>query len=119
MNAVSLTLHQSQALHVKLVAKLIEFAYDQGLELTWGEAYRTKEQAQWDATNHIGIVNSVHCERLAVDFMLFKSGIYLTEPAAYQPLGEFWKSLHPSCRWGGDFKTVDADHFSITWGGVS
>ena len=114
-----LTLHAAQALHTKLIGKLIEFAYYQGFELTWGEAYRTQEQAQWDATNHIGIVNSVHCQRLAVDFMLFKDGVYLTDGSSYEPLGEFWKSLDPLCRWGGDFKTVDADHFSITWGGVS
>lgn len=114
-----MTLHQLQALHVQLIAKLIQFVFGQGFEITWGEAYRTQEQAQWDATNHIGIVNSVHCERLAVDFMLFKDGVYLTDPADYRFMGNYWKALNPVCRWGGDFTTVDADHFSITWGGAS
>lgn len=114
------TLHQAQALHVRLIAKLIEFVYAQpGYELTWGEAFRTAEQAQWDETNHTGIVNSVHCQRLAVDFMLFKNGFYLTDPSEYTFMGEYWKTLDPLCRWGGDFEIVDADHFSITWNGAS
>jgi hypothetical protein len=112
-------LGDAQWLHVRCIAKLIQFAEDQGYTLSWGEAFRTQEQAQWDATNHIGIVNSVHCERLAVDFMLFKDGEYLTDPTDYKFMGDYWKSLDPSCRWGGDFTTVDADHFSITWNGAS
>ena len=112
-------LHAAQALHVSLIAKLIEFTYAQGYELTWGEAFRTQEQAQWDATNHIGIVNSVHCERLAVDFMLFKDGEYLTDPEEYKFMADYWQSLDPSCRAGYYFNNKDADHFSITWNGAS
>ena len=112
-------LHTAQALHVKLTGQLIEYIYAQGYELTWGEAYRTPQQAQWDAANHTGIVDSVHCDRLAVDLQLFKNGVYLTNATDYAFAGEFWKSLDPSCRWGGDFTTVDADHFSITWQGRS
>lgn len=114
-----MTLHQAQAIHVQFIAKLIEFTFAQGYELTWGEAFRTAQQAQWDATNHIGIVNSVHCERLAVDFMLFKDGVYLTDPTSYKFMGDYWTTLDPSCRWGGNFSTVDADHFSITWNGAA
>jgi D-alanyl-D-alanine carboxypeptidase-like protein len=113
-----MTLHEMQAAHTLCVAKLIEWVYGQGWELTWGEAYRTQEQAQWDATNHIGIVNSVHCQRLAVDLMLFINGVYQTAAEAYQPLGDYWKTLNPLARWGGDFKSVDADHFSFTWQGT-
>lgn len=111
-----MTLHAAQALHVKLVGQLIAFIYAAGFELTWGEAFRTPQQAQWDAAHHTGIVNSVHCDRLAVDLQLFKDGVYLTDPTAYKFAGEYWKTLDPSCRWGGDFTTVDADHFSLQWG---
>ncbi len=114
-----MTLHEAQALHVKLVAQLIQFVYSKNFELTWGEAYRTTQQAQWDAAHHTGIVNSVHCDRLAVDFQLFKDGQYLTDSSAYKFMGDYWKSLDPSCRWGGDFTTVDADHFSLQWGNRS
>lgn len=114
-----MTLHELQATHTLCIAKLITWAYAQGYELSWGEAYRTQEQAQWDATNHVGIVNSVHCERLAVDLMLFVGGVYQTDAAAYKPLGDYWKTLDPNAHWGGDFKTVDADHFSFEWQGFS
>lgn len=112
-------LHTAQALHVKLVGRLIEYIYLQGYECTWGEAYRTPQQAQWDAAHGTGIAESVHCDRLAVDLQLFKNGVYLTNATDYTFAGEFWESLDPSCRWGGRFTTVDADHFSITWQGRS
>lgn len=114
-----MTLHDAQALHVKLVASLIKFTYNSGFQLTWGEAYRTTEQAQWDVAHKTGILMSVHCDRLAVDLQLFKDGVYITDSAAYKFMGDYWKSLDPSCRWGGDFHTVDADHFSIEWQGRS
>lgn len=113
-----MTLNEAQQEHTKAISELIAWTATQGFHLTWGEAFRTREQAQWDATNHVGIVNSVHCLRLAVDFMLFKDGVYLTDPEAYRFMGEYWKTLHPLARWGGDFKTVDADHFSFEWDGV-
>jgi hypothetical protein len=113
----SLTLHQAQVLHVRLTASLIKFAFNSGYELTWGETYRTREQAALDAAKGSGIAHSLHCDRLAVDFQLFKDGAYLTDPVAYKFLGDFWKSLHPLCAYGGDFHTVDGDHFSIAFGG--
>jgi hypothetical protein len=109
-----------QFLHTALVAKLINYTLSQGFNLTWGEAYRTQEQAQWDCQHHTGIAASLHCDRLAVDLQLFDaSGNYLTAPAAYKFMGDYWKSLNPRCRWGGDFTTVDADHFSLTFEGRS
>jgi hypothetical protein len=113
------TLGQLQRIHVDMVASLIAFVYGAGYELSWGEAYRTQEQAQWDAQHGSGIFNSVHCDRLAVDLQLFKDGVYLTDPAAYKFMGDFWKTLHPLARWGGDFHTVDADHFSLEYEGRS
>ena len=114
-----MNLNEAQWLHVQLTAKLIDYAYGEGFTLSWGEAFRTQVQATWNAAHGLGIQHSLHQERLAVDLMLFRDGKYLTDPLEYKLLGEFWKSLHPLCRWGGDFKTVDADHFSITWNGVS
>jgi hypothetical protein len=113
------TLGDLQRLHVQLIGQLIAYTYEQGYNLTWGEAYRTAEQAQWDVEHGTGILESVHCERLAVDLQLFKEGVYLTDPGDYAFMGYYWKSLHPLCKWGGDFATVDADHFSITYQGRS
>jgi hypothetical protein len=58
-----------------------------------------------------GIRESLHCERLAIDLMLFINGVYQTQTEAYRPLGEKWESLGGT--WGGRFSTPDGDHFSI------
>jgi hypothetical protein len=113
------TLGQRQRRFLPLVAKLIEYAYAQGYELTTGEGYRTPEQAALNAQHGSGIANSLHTLRLAVDLQLFKDGTYLTDSEAYKPLGEFWKTLDPDCAWGGDFKTrPDGNHFSLSWAGI-
>jgi|SRR5882762_295977 len=113
-----MTLGAQQRRFLPFVAKLIDYAYSQGFELTAGELYRTPEQAALNAKSGAGIAHSLHTQRLAVDLQLFKDQVYLTDPAAYRPLGEFWKTLDPDCCFGGDFKSVDADHFSLTWNGV-
>lgn len=102
-------------------AKLIQKAAELGYGVTLGEAWRTPEQAAWNAAHGSGIKESVHCERLAIDLCLFKDGQYLVndDVGAYRQLGEWWKSLGPNYCWGGDFHPlVDLDHFSITPDGV-
>jgi len=63
-----------------LVAKLIDWAYAQGYQLTAGELYRPSEQAALNAAKGSGIAHSLHTQRLAVDLQLFKDGTYLTDP---------------------------------------
>ena len=100
-------------------ARLILKAAELGYGVTLGEAWRTPQQAQWDADHHTGIVHSLHMERLAIDLNLFKGGRYLEEPEPYVELGAWWKSLGPLYRYGGDFEHLkDYDHFSITPDGV-
>src|SRR5208282_588135 len=113
-----MTLDEIQALHVQLIAKLIEWAFAAGYTLAWAEAYRTPQQAALNAQAGVEIAASLHTQRLAVDFILRKDGVYLTETSDYAPLGAYWKSLHPLACWGGDFSTPDGDHFSLTWMGV-
>lgn len=113
-----MTLREKQSLFVRLVGKLIEYAYSQGYELTFAEAYRPPELARLNAQNGSGITNSLHCDRLAIDLNLFRAGIYMDRTEHHQPLGEFWESLHPDCRWGGRFKgRPDGNHYSMTYGG--
>jgi hypothetical protein len=113
------TLGQHQRRFLPLVAKLIEYAYAQGYELTCGEMYRSPEQAALNAQHGTGIANSLHILRLAVDLNVFKDGVYMTDEASYKPLGDYWKTLDPACAWGGDFVTLkDFDHFSLSWGGI-
>jgi hypothetical protein len=113
------TIGQHQRRFLPFVAKLIEWAYANGYELTAGELYRTPEQAALDAQHGSGIANSLHILRLAIDVNLFKDGVYLTDTTQYKPLGDFWKSLDPDCAWGGDFQSrPDGNHFSLSWGGI-
>lgn len=113
-----MTLRQQQSLFVQLVAKLIEFAYSNGMELTFGECWRTQEQAQLNADKKIGTRNSLHTERLAIDLNLFVAGVFVDSSEGHRRLGEYWKSLHPRCRWGGDFRKPDGNHYSFSPDGV-
>jgi len=106
------TLREKQSRFVLAVAKLIEYAYSQGYELTFGEAWRTPEQAKWNAENGKGISNSLHIDRLAIDFNLFKDGKYLSKSLDHKPLGLYWESLGPDHRWGGRFG--DGNHYSLS-----
>lgn len=107
------TLRQKQSRFVLMISKLIQYAYANGYELTFGEAYRTPEQAALNAKSGKGIANSLHTDRLAIDFMLFKDGKYLTSTEDYTPLGLHWESLGGT--WGGRFS--DGNHFSVAHGG--
>lgn len=114
-----MTLIEQQRLFVRLVGDLIFEAHRRpGHALRFAEAYRTPEQAAWNAAKGTGIASSLHTKRLAIDLLLDLDGVYQTDSAAYAPLGAYWKSLHPVCRWGGDFTRPDGNHFSMEWAGV-
>ena len=113
-----MTLGQMQRIFVRNIASLIIWAYENGYELTFGEAFRTKEQAELNAKAGKGIALSVHMDRLGIDFNLFVNGVYKTKTEDYAPMGTAWKNLHPLNRWGGDFvKLKDGNHFSMEWQG--
>lgn len=99
-----------------MVAKLVGWAYTHGYELSYGEVLRRDSTATANALAGIGIQHSLHLLSLAVDFNLFKNGIYLTDTESYRPLGEFWESLGGS--WGGRFSKPDGNHFSLSYQGV-
>lgn len=114
-----MTLREKQSLFCYLVAKLVVWAYAQGYELTYGEVQRKSAQAAANAASGSGISNSLHLLSLAVDFHLFRDGVYLQSTEDYKPLGDYWKSLHELCRWGGDFVSrPDGNHFSVEHNGV-
>lgn len=78
-----MTLSEKQRRFTAMIGKLIAFAESNGYGLTFGEAYRTPEQAALNAKKGSGISNSLHTQRLAVDFNLFINGEYQTKTEAY------------------------------------
>jgi len=96
-----------QAEFAKNVAKLIHYLNVAGYDVTLGETFRTKEQAEIYAEKGIGIRDSNHCYRLAIDLNLFKDGKYLTKEKYYKFAGAYWQTLSKNNEW---FET-DSNHF--------
>jgi hypothetical protein len=113
-----LTLSEKQRLFVRLMGQFISWCFTNGYELTFGQALRTDAEAAANAAAGTGISNSLHKIRLAIDLNLFINGVYKTDSAAYKPIGDHWKLMHPLCRWGGDFIKPDGNHFSLEHEGV-
>lgn len=108
-----MTLGEKQRLFSRLLADLIRWAYEHGYEVTMGECFRTPEQAALNAQKGIGVKDSLHTKRLAVDLNLFVNGEYMPTTEAHKPLGEYWESLNPLCRWGGRFTKPDGNHYEL------
>ncbi len=102
------SLSEKQRIFTMMVCLLIDWAFQNGYELTFGEVWRSREQAEIYAKRGIGVKNSKHCNRLAVDFNLFIEGEYQTDAEAYKPLTDYWVSLDGKA--GYYFKNKDANH---------
>lgn len=139
---------------VACAARLEAHVYECGFALQQGEAWRSDEQAiihalkedgrsdlaaflesdvRWHGLARAllnngkgwGIINSVHCDRLARDYVLRQvvkddngdivHSIMLESVDAWLPFGEWWEQIHPLARWGGRFR--DPGHFSFEWMG--
>ena len=108
-----MTLREKQSLFLLNAAKLIQWAFDNGFELTGGELLRTKEQQEiYFKSEKSQTMNSRHLQKLAIDLNLFIDGKYRTEKVAYAPIAEHWKSLHPDNVAGYDWGW-DANHFEM------
>ncbi|WP_431129793.1 hypothetical protein [Flagellimonas flava] len=133
-----MTLSQRQRIFTKNIAELICYAYSIGIELTFGEAFRTQSQVY---LNFFGLrvvkggilgakivkskrlsktLHSRHQDRLAVDFNFFIDNQLTYDFDKIKPLGDYWESLDPDNRWGGDFNQddiengfVDTPHFEM------
>lgn len=109
-----MTLGQKQRKFTRMIGLLIEYAYENGYELTLGDAYRDPRlHGDVGVKKSYSSANSLHKSRLAVDLNLFKNGRYLTTTEAHRPLGEYWESIGGA--WGGRFN--DGNHYSLEHGG--
>jgi hypothetical protein len=89
------------------VAKLILFINANGYQVTLGETIRSRAEAEAYAKKGIGIRDSNHMYRLAIDLNLFKDGKYLTQEKDYKFAGIYWQSLNKHNEW----HRSDASHF--------
>lgn len=106
-----MTLRQKQSLFAKLAGLLIKEIYARGYEVTLDWAYRPPEIAAYYADLGIGIRNSLHTKKLAVDLNLFKDGVWLRNSEDHKPFGDWWEAQHPLCRWGGRWH--DGNHYEV------
>ena len=125
-----MSLRKKQSVFARNISKLILWAFDNGYEITLGEAYRTVDQQLLyyngytldkeesglkvvKTSRKSKTMNSKHLKKLALDINLFKDGKYMTTKEAFKPLADKWKSLHPKnvsgCDWGWDF-----NHFQMS-----
>ena len=115
-----MSLGDDQRTFALLVAEFIVWIYQKGYEVTLGDAYRDpRVHGGYGENLGYGSHLSYHKKKLAIDLNLFEHQPpledlqYLTTTADHAPLGAKWKSMHPECSWGGDFKNPDANHYSF------
>lgn len=109
------TLGQKQRRFTKMIGLLIEWAYQNGYELTFGDAYRDpRTNGAMGERKGYSHPSSNHKQRLAVDFNLFKDQVWLSKSEDFKPLGEYWESMGGT--WGGRFN--DGNHFSLEHNGI-
>ena len=119
-----MTLRQRQSKFARLIPRLIDFAYEQGYEITFGDAWAFNlwsiinlildvlpENLEKKVRSRTHKLSSFHYDRLAIDLNLFKDGKFLTSTKAHTPLGIYWESLDPDCTWGG--RRGDGNHYSL------
>ena len=116
INVPQETLMDEQEVFSQNICKLIEYINSKGYKVTLGEAYRTHEQALIYAHEGLGIKNSLHCERLAMDLNIISpEGKLLCTIEEFRPFGEYWESLNEYNVWGGKWKhRPDSDHFQMS-----
>ena len=111
---------------LKDVSLLITFIAKEGWKATGGDLYRSSEEQQrlYDKGYSKALPGqSRHNSRMAIDLNLWdENGDLVTMPKdkIHQVthknklafIGEYWKSLNPKNRWGGDFNSIyDPNHF--------
>ena len=107
-----MTTSRDQAAFLLDICRLIQFATSLGWRVTEGEFKRTIEQQRIHfAAGRSKTMNSRHLVGMAADlnFIRESDGLYVgnLKPTAavalLRPVGEYWESLSPLNRWGGNF----------------
>ena len=113
-----MSLLREQSVFMLQVCELLKKASELGFQTAGGELYRTPEQQLLHVQNgRSQTMSSQHLKRLAIDLNFFKDtpdrGLQLSyDVDDLRPLGQFWESLDPANRWGGNWSNFkDAPHF--------
>jgi hypothetical protein len=105
-----MTLGGKQRKFTRMLGSLIIWAYNNGYEITLGDAYRDPRVfGVVGERDGYGRAQSLHKLRLAIDLNLFKDGEYLTSTEAHKPMGLEWERMGGT--WGGRFN--DGNHYSV------
>jgi len=105
-------LSEHQRIFTKHISLLIEYAYSIGIELTFGEAYRTVyQQEEYIRQGKSKTMKSKHLNRLAVDFNFFIDGKLTYTDPRLDLLGDYWEDLDELNRAGMFWKWRDSPHF--------
>lgn len=111
---------------MKLSDQQFEFAKDsillelwmirQGYKFTYGETWRSDDTQRIYFEKGLSNIKGrgPHGYRLAKDYNIWIGSLLTYDKDMLKPIGEYWKSLNPENRWGGDFLVngkPDAGHF--------
>ena len=121
-------LREDQSDFARKLGLLLQFIYEQGYEVTLGDAWAFSlwtlvlplirplvNDSQYAALlSRSHKKGSFHYRRLAIDLNLFKDGVYLGGTDDHRIFGEFWESIGGT--WGGRFKRKDGNHYSYKEG---
>jgi len=111
-----MSLGAEQREFTKQMAEWTLWVYEQGYELSDGDAFRDERvHGKWGEKKSYSHPESNHKRRLARDYNLFKDGKFLGTTEAHRELGENWESRHPHNRWGGRWN--DGNHYERVPGG--
>lgn len=109
-----MTKNEMQHVFLGNVARLIRWMQEhyEGYWVVGGDLWRDREVYRQIGK---GSGVSLHFERLALDIPMIdrERKALVADSGVYRPAGEYWKSLHPLNRWGGDIPG-DGNHFSMS-----
>lgn len=93
--------------------KLVVFATERGFTVTAGELLRPLEMQEiYVKTGRSKTLKGFHLKRLAGDLNFFLNGELVYDKATLQPIGDYWESLDPKNKWGGNWDSFkDVPHF--------
>jgi len=108
-----MSLREEQSAFAKDVNSLLTYIHSAEWEVSFGEVLRTPEMQEiYVQTGKSKTKNSNHLLKCAIDLNFFFDGVIKTSKSDLQRFGDYWETLNPKNRWGGNWKSFqDCPHF--------